>query len=175
MNPSRFILGSSLVLATFALGACQQQKATQQPGDTAATASAETGPDAKPGLSVREGVLVLPVVKGNPGAAYFVVTNASDKATTLAAVSVDGVGKTEMHETRGDSMEPVASVALAPGQTATFARGGSHLMLFDIADSLAPGGTVEMTLTFEGGDKLSAPLKVEAAGGMTGMNHGDMH
>ena len=190
MNPSRHFLGTALFLtalslATLSLAGCQRKAADEAaPAGPEAAASeaaaseaaAARGPEAKPGLSVAEGVLVLPAVKGNPGAAYFALTNGSDKAVTLAAVSVGGVGRTEMHETRGETMSPVDSVAVAPGKTVKFERGGSHVMLFDIAGKIAAGGTAEMTLTFADGDKLSTPLKVEAAGGgMAGMDHGDMH
>jgi hypothetical protein len=59
-----------------------------------------------------------------------------------------------------------------------FAPGGKHVMAFDLSDKLAAGGTAELTITFADGDKISAPLAVEAAGGMgamSGMEHGDKH
>ncbi|MCB2074303.1 MAG: copper chaperone PCu(A)C [Novosphingobium sp.] len=148
------------------IAACQ--RAPEQPADPS--------PDAKPGLSVSDGTLVLPAVKGNPGAAYFTVTNASDVATSLAGVHIDGAGNTEMHETIGGSMSPVESVQLDAGATVKFERGGKHVMAFELADTLEPGGTAEITLTFSGGDKLSAPLTIEAAGGsgsMGSMDHGE--
>jgi copper(I)-binding protein len=156
------LTGSAVLAAALALGACQQQKA----GSEAAQA-----PDAKPGLTVSDGVLVLPAVKGNPGAAYFALTNGSDEATSLAAVSIDGAGKAEMHETRGGTMAPMNWAQVDAGQTLRFERGGKHVMVFDLADTIKAGGTAEMTLTFSGGDKLSTPLRVEAAGGgMEGMH-----
>ena len=83
----------------------------------------------------------------------------------LAAVFVEGAGKAEMHETKGGKMEPLNWAEIAPGATVTFERGGKHVMLFDLADTVKAGGTAEMTLTFSGGDKLSTPLRVETAGG----------
>lgn len=157
--------------ATVPLAACKQ----------AATDKAATAPDAKPGLSVSDAKLVLPVVKGNPGAAYFTIRNASEAATSLAAVHIDGVGKTEMHETKDGTMSQLNWVEIKPGESVTFARGGKHVMAFDIADSLVVGGKAEVTLTFSGGDKVSAPITIEAMGGtgssdaMAGMDHGSMH
>lgn len=162
-----------------ALGACQQQKTEEQTA---------TAPEAKPGLSASDGVLFLPVTKGNPGAAYFKLTNAGDKPAALVAASVDGAGKAEMHETKDGTMTPLATVPVAAGETVLFERGGKHVMAFELADTLKAGGTTELTLTFEGGDKLSVPLRVEAMGGAAmhseamvdgamadGEGHGDMH
>lgn len=149
-------------LAVLALGGCGEAAKQAEP---AATEGPSSGPDAKPGLSATGGVLVLPAVKGNPGVAYFALSNGSDKVAQLAAVFVDGAGKAEMHETMGGSMAPMKWAEIKPGETVKFERGGKHVMLFDVAETLKAGGTTEMTLTFKGGDKLSAPLKVEAAGG----------
>lgn len=168
MKLHNFLPRTAILLAALAVAACQQQK---QP-------EAEASPDAKPGLSASDGVLVLPAVKGNPGAAYFALTNGSDQPTSLAAIHIDGAGKTEMHETKGGKMEPLTWVQLNAGETVKFERGGRHVMVFDLTDKLAPGGSAEMTLTFSGGDKLSTPLRVEAAGGgaaMEGMNHSAMN
>lgn len=151
--------------ALLALAGCGDSGKQESRNEASATAAPTNGPDAKPGLSVADGVLVLPAVKGRPGVAYFALTNASDAPTTLAAVFVEGAGKAEMHETKGGTMAPMSWAQIDPGATVKFERGGKHVMLFDIADTVKPGGTVEMTLTFSGGDKLSTPLRVEAAGG----------
>lgn len=151
---------AAIALSLAALAACQQQSATDS--------DASAAPDAKPDMSVSNGVLVLPAVKGNPGVAYFALTNGSDQPTTLAAVHVEGAAKTEMHETKGGKMEPMSWAQVEPGQTMRFERGGKHVMLFDLAETVTPGATAEMTLTFSGGDKLSTPLRVEAAGGGEG-------
>jgi periplasmic copper chaperone A len=122
-------------------------------------------------MTVEGGVLMLPVVKGRPGAAYFSLANGGDKPATLAAISVDGAARAEVHETKGGTMTPLAALEVKPGETVKFERGGKHVMAFDVAQTLKPGGTAEMTLTFADGDKISAPLKVET---MTrAMDHGD--
>ena len=160
-----------LILAPLALGlalsACQQAAKTPD-------AAASNGPEAKPGLAVSGGTLVLPAVKGNPGVAYFELANSGDAPAALAAVSVDGVGKAEMHQTSGGSMGPVDRVEVAPKGKVSFAPGGTHVMLFDLDPKLVAGGSAELTLTFADGDKVSAPLAVKAAGGddaMGGMEH----
>jgi copper(I)-binding protein len=175
VNLATFKARPALVLAVLALAACQQNKAPE--AEASAAAASEAAPEAKPGMTVSAGVLVLPAVKGHPGAAYFDLGNGGPAASTLAAVSIDGAGKAEMHETSGSSMAPVKDLAVKPGETVKFARGGKHVMVFDIADTVKAGGTAEMTLTFVGGDKVSTPLKVQSmsdamGGDMAGMDHG---
>jgi copper(I)-binding protein len=167
-----------LSFASLALSGCGQANKQEAPHGAGATNAPTAVPDAKPGIAVSGGVLVLPVVKGRPGAAYFTVTNGGGAVATLAAVVIDGVGRTEMHETKGGKMALLGSVEVGPAQAVTFVRGGKHAMAFDVAPTVEPGGTVEMTLTFVGGDKVSTPLKVEtisgdtAGDGMAGMDHG---
>lgn len=180
MNLATFKTRPALILSVLALAACQQHEAPDAQGTPAA--ATEAAPEAKPGITVRDGVLILPVVKGNPGAAYFTIANGDKSPSTIAAVSIDGATKAEMHETTGGSMAPVADVAVKPGEAVTFTRGGKHVMVFGIADTLKPGTIAEMTLTFAGGDKVSVPLEVqslagaseggEAGGQMADMDHG---
>ncbi len=161
-----------LAISLTALAACGQQA----PKDEATQAA----PEAKPGLVLSGATLVLPAVKGNPAGGYFTLVNNGDKPVTLAAVSIDGAAKAEMHETKGGSMAPLASLEIKPGETVKFERGGKHVMAFDLDTKLAAGGTSELTLTFADGDKVSAPIKLEAAGGamehmdgMEGMDHSE--
>ena len=45
-------------------------------------------------------------------------------------------------------------------------------MAFEVDGKLKAGGTTEMTITFLDGDKISAPLKIEAMGAAAGgMDH----
>jgi periplasmic copper chaperone A len=152
------------LLVALALAGCQEKSA----------APAEANPDARPGLTLSDGQLILPAVSGNPGAAYFTLTNGSNEAVTLAAASIDGAEKAEMHEMAAGSMGPLSAVMLKSGETVKFARGGKHVMVFGLAGSVTAGGKTEMTLTFADGDKLSAPLEVVAPGQMP-MDHGDSH
>ena len=151
------------LLVALSLAGCQEKAAAPQ----------EANPDAKLGLTLTDGQLTLPAVSGNPGAAYFTLTNGGSGTATLAAVSIGGSGKAEMHETAGGSMAPLTAVTLKGGEKVKFARGGKHVMAFGLDASITPGSKAEMTLTFADGDKLSAPLEVVAAGQMP-MDHGDM-
>lgn len=161
-----------LAISITALTACGQQASKDS--------AAESAPEAKPGLAVTGAELVLPAVKGNPAGGYFTLVNNSDKPVTLAAVSIDGAAKAEMHETKGGTMAPLANLEIKPGETVKFERGGKHVMAFDLDAKLTAGGNSELTLTFADGDKVSAPIKLAAAGaamehieGMEGMDHSE--
>lgn len=153
------------VIAPLALAGCK--KAEEPAPDASASASvaaSEAAPAIKPGITVGAGKLVLPAVAGNPAAVYFSVRNTGTAAATIAAVSITGAGKAEMHETKGGSMAPVTTVELAPGAAVNFARGGRHVMAFDLDPTVTAGSTAELTMSFSDGDKASTTLTVEAAG-----------
>lgn len=135
------------------LGACRQ-----------AGSPAEQEVPGKAELTVTGGRLVLPAVSGNPGAAYFSLANGTKDPASLAAVTVAGATKAEMHETDGGSMTPITVLNLGPGATAAFQPGGKHVMLFGLSKSLKAGDTAKITLNFSGGKEAVGELKVEAAG-----------
>ncbi|MDE2411565.1 MAG: copper chaperone PCu(A)C [Sphingomonadales bacterium] len=162
----------TLALALFALSGCKQE-ATKTEAKTSASASA-TPSTFK--ADVSGGRLILPAVKGNPGAAYFTVRNETTGTMAITAIAVDGAGKAEMHQTMGGEMTPVDRIDIAPGTAVTFEPGKLHVMLFDLAaDKLKPAAAATMTLTFANGDKLSAPLEIEAMGAGAAHDMGDMH
>jgi len=162
MTPARLILALA-PLTVLGLSACQQE----------AQAPVDQNPSAKPGLSASDGILVLPAVKGNPAAAYLSLTNRGDTPAALAGVSIDAAETAEIHESKDGKMASVDQVDVAPGATVKFDRGGLHVMAFGLNPDIAPGSTVEITLTFTDGDKLSVPLKVEAVGGATAHDGAD--
>lgn len=123
-------------------------------------------------VAISNGKLVLPAVSGNPAAAYFTLTNGTAETVSLAAVSVEGSVKSEMHQTSSGSMSPITTLNMGPGASVSFERGGKHVMVFNPARSLKPGASAKLTVTFSGGKTASAPLAVESAGGdMAGMEH----
>ena len=166
MKPTRIAAASAtLALLALALGACQKQA---KQGEAAPNAS--SAPAAKPGMTLSEGRLVLPAVKGNPAAAYFALANGGKGTVSIAAVTIDGAGKAEVHQTMGGSMSPVDRIDIEPGTTIKLEPGGLHVMAFDVEPRLEAGQRTELTVTFADGDKLSAPLRIEARGeAMEGM------
>ena len=144
---------AALALAVAALGPVACSETPEQP-DSAA-------PDAPAGITVANARLMLPPVAGNPGAVYFDVKNEGERNMFIRAVSVAGADSAEMHT---PDMQLVLQVAVPPGGETKFEPGGQHVMAMDLADTVPAGGTAEVTATFLGGDKVSFPAEVRAAG-----------
>lgn len=166
-RPARLLpLAAPLALLGL-LGACDRGQAPEPAASE--TPAASTAPDAKPGLSLTGGRLVLPAVKGNPAAVYFTLVNGNAKPATVAAVDVAGAGMAMLHETTQvddhATMDDLKDPTVPAGGTLALAPGGKHVMVSGIPADWAPGGTAELTVTFADGDKLSAPVTFEAPGG----------
>ena len=182
MNPNRrpqgLILLSALAIAlTIALSGCgKTPQASPADANSASPAPVAIGPIGAPGIALSDPVVQLPLVSGNPGVAYFSVKQTAGATRKLIGVSIDGVGRTEMHDTKTvggvSSMDEVKAVAIAPGKGVTFAPGGHHVMLFDVDKALKPGMTRELTATFDNGDKTTVLAKVRSGTGAA-MDHMD--
>lgn len=136
-----------------------------------------TSPDAPAGISVTDGRMSLPAVKGNPAAIYFTIRNVSDKQVTIRAVDVAGAASAQLHETSEWNgkmdMQELFQLPIKPGGEVVLEQGGKHVMAYDLDDDLVAGGETEVTLIFVGGDKVSFPAKVMAPG-TADMDHSAM-
>jgi periplasmic copper chaperone A len=137
---------------------------------TAASMLALAGCDKKPEpLSVSDGWVRLPAVKGQPGAAYFTV-HGGPVADRLALVTANLAIRSEMHESMKAggmmTMKPLdTGVAIPAGTKVEFKPGGLHVMLFDIRPDLAPPGPMSLSLRFASGTTLTINAEVKSAGG----------
>ena len=155
MNTARHI-ALPLFVAAAALSLSGCKGGADQPA-----AAASSAPETKPGVKVTEARLVLPAVAGNPGAAYLVLDNQSKSVISVAAVAIEGAGKTELHTA---NMKVADHAEAEPGTALAFAPGQLHVMVFSVDSRLVAGGETELTVVFSDGDKLSVPAKVQGAG-----------
>ena len=151
--------------AALALAACSKQEKQAAAEPTASASASAPAAESRNGLKLEGARLVLPVLKGSPGAAYFMLDNSRGATAVLMSISIEGAGKAEMHQMVDDKMNSVDRIEIAPGTSITFEPGKLHVMAFDLQDRLKPGGTTNITLTFADGDTLTAPAKIEAGGG----------
>jgi copper(I)-binding protein len=88
------------------------------------------------------------------GAIFFVIENGTDSDVHLSAAKSDIAGKVELHTHKesGDGVmsmvEIEGGVDVAAGQRSKFKRGGNHVMLMGLNQSLKTGDTVEIELIF---------------------------
>lgn len=110
------------------------------------------------GLSL-QGAWVRALPPGQPNtAAYLTATNNGPAAVTIVGACSDIADVTQIHTTREvdglQRMERVGELPLAPGQSATFAPGGTHLMLMGLARMPVPGDRVQLCLELAGDEQV---------------------
>lgn len=152
---STILAGFALGIAGIALTGC---------GGGASETEQAAAPEGFPGISVSDARLALPAVKGNPGALYFNVDYTGNDIAVIRAASVEGAKSAVLHGTSNGQMQELVSVTVNKGTTLKFEPGGDHVMVMGVPDTMKPGDTANVTLTFLGGDKMSFPAQVEAAG-----------
>ena len=148
------LAGVALAIAGVALAGC----------GGGASDTEQAAPEGMPGIAVSNARLMLPAVKGNPGALYFDVDYTGDDIAVIRAASVEGAESAVLHDTANGQMQEVISVPVDKGTTLKFEPGGKHVMVMGLPDTMKPDDSASVTLTFLGGDKVSFPAKVEAAG-----------
>lgn len=155
----------ALVFGTLALGACNKAQPTAQPSPQP---SETVPPNAPAGITISDGRLVLPAVKGNPGAVYFTLYNDSGSDRTIESAAVKGAASAMIHQTEMANgmagMKAMPQLAVPARGELAFKPGGLHVMAMDLDDSLAKGGTTDVTLKFKGGDEATFPVEILAAG-----------
>ncbi|WP_299784741.1 copper chaperone PCu(A)C [uncultured Marivita sp.] len=117
------------------------------------------------------------------GAAFMMIRNTGTEADRLIGASSDVAARTELHTHLEGENGVMRMVHVeegfelpAEGEIA-MVRGGKHVMLMGLNDSLEQGETVTITLTFEkaGDIVVDVPVDLERQdhGGM--MDHGNMN
>lgn len=118
-------------------------------------------------LAVSDAWVRLAAAPGRPAAGYFTIRGGATDQTVIA-VTTPAAGRVELHETMQHgaamTMAPIGEVKVPAGATVSFAPGGKHLMLFDVARAVAKGAKVPMTFTFADGHTLAVEAQAIAAG-----------
>lgn len=121
-----------------------------------------------PGMSVENARMVLAPVSGNPAAVYFDLKYDGTRGLTIRKAEVAQTGSATLHD-YGEydfkvQMMEALPIAIQEGTEIAFEPGGLHVMAFEPSAELAPGDTVEVTLTVSGGDTHVFEAEVLAAG-----------
>lgn len=152
------LLAAAALAGTLVLAACS---------DTAEAPASKA--DANPtGLTISNARLMLPPVAGNPAAIYFDLKNEGVRTVAVRRADVADAKSASMHDImeydREMTMADMGPMTIQKGETVKFEPGGKHVMVFDLSPEVTAGGTTELTLTVAGGDKVSFPVPVQAAG-----------
>jgi periplasmic copper chaperone A len=120
------------------------------------------GSGGDPDLDVAPGQAAEPVAGSSQ--IVLTVTNRGDGddrllgAETPAALDVE-VHLTEIEDGRA-TMAVLGEVAIPAGETVRFRPGGLHLMLVVPDETVAEGGTFELTLRFDRSGEITVPVEV---------------
>jgi periplasmic copper chaperone A len=101
------------------------------------------------------------------GAAFMVIQNTGATDDRLIAAQSDVAKKTELHTHKQDAngvmqmMHVEEGFAVPAGGMHMLARGGDHVMLMGLNQSLAHGDVVSVTLTFEQAGDVTVDIPVD--------------
>ena len=106
---------------------------------------------------------------GLPAGGYFTLHNDGAAPLTLTGATSPACGMVMLHRSDTSSgmaeMRDVSTLDVPAGGTIAFAPGGLHLMCMQPGPAMTPGGSVKVTLTFQGGGTLETVFAVRNAAG----------
>jgi len=104
-----------------------------------------------------------------PAGGYFVLHNSGAQEISLTGAQSPACSMLMLHrstESGGmSSMEDIASVPVAAGETVKFAPGGYHLMCMNPTPAMKPGNSVSVMFKFSDGSNAVANFAVRNARG----------
>jgi periplasmic copper chaperone A len=101
---------------------------------------------------------------------FVVVENAGATPRAIVSASTDAADKVELHEMKNEGgmmrMSPVKQIDVPAKGKVELKPGSFHVMLFGIKGKPAAGDTMQLTLTFDDGTKLTTPAQFRRPEGM---------
>ncbi|MHB9879656.1 copper chaperone PCu(A)C [Pacificimonas sp. ICDLI1SI03] len=156
-------MAMTAIFSLAALTACGQpaQPESEATNEEALTMRAE-------GIALGQFYLVLPAVRGRPGALYGSMRGGSQD-DTLTAIRIDDA-RVELHETlsEGGRMQMIErpDFAIPAESTVELSPGGLHGMAFDLPPTLVPGSSLDVVLIFENAGEQTIAVQTLAPGTM---------
>lgn len=107
------------------------------------------------------------------GAAFFTIQNTGDTGDRLIAAASPVAKMVELHTHIQDGdimrMRPIeGGIEIPAGETHELARGGDHVMLMGLTETLEDGDEIEVTLTFEEAGEVTLVVPVDNKRGQHG-------
>ncbi len=117
------------------------------------------------GVSIEAAWARASVGTKRPGVAYMTIRNDGAEPVTLMAFRTDLAEAAMLHRTVTDangvsSMTPVSELSIAPGEIATLAPGGLHVMLMQLQTALKEGESFSLTLVFSDGRRMAVEVPI---------------
>lgn len=103
------------------------------------------------------------------GAAFFIVTNNTDKDQSIVGAESPIAERTELHTHMMDGdmmmMREVGSYDIAPGESITLEPMGHHIMFMGLKAPLKAGESFPLTLRNAGGKAFTITVEIQSPGG----------
>ncbi len=123
-----------------------------------------------PALTAHDAWVREPMGGRNMTGVFVVVENAGATPRAIVAAATDIAEKVELHEMKNDGgmmrMSPVKQIDVPAHGKAELKPGSFHVMLFGLKGKPVAGDTVNLTLTFDDGTKLTTKAAVRKPEGM---------
>ncbi|MGR5300415.1 copper chaperone PCu(A)C [Vibrio alfacsensis] len=110
-------------------------------------------------------------------AVFVTFANRSQEDINIIAAETPAAGKVELHDVIKDGdvmqMRQIERITLKANETTELKPGSLHIMLFDLIKPLNEGDEIEVTVTYDNGQKQSfkAPVKKVMAGMKKHVHH----
>jgi periplasmic copper chaperone A len=123
-----------------------------------------------PVLTVHDAWAREPMGGRNMTGVFVVVENAGATPRAIVSASTDAAEKVELHEMKNEGgmmrMSPVRQIDVPARGKVELKPGSFHVMLFGIKGKPAAGDTMQLTLTFDDGTKVTTPAQFRRPEGM---------
>lgn len=123
-----------------------------------------------PALTAHDAWVREPMGGRNMTGAFVVVENTSATPRAIVSAATDAADKVELHEMKNEGgmmkMSPVTKIAVPAHGKVELKPGSFHVMLFGVKGKPAAGDTIDLTLTFDDGTKLTTKAAVRKPDGM---------
>ncbi|MGY4676551.1 copper chaperone PCu(A)C [Pasteurella sp. P03HT] len=104
--------------------------------------------------------VIFSAKKGEPTAIFMQLHNHGDQEVNLAIVQSPVPSRLALHGTQQGKMLDVTGIPIPAQRTTELTRGGWHIMVFDLEQSLAVGDSYPLHLFFDNGEVINVNAKV---------------
>lgn len=125
---------------------------------------------AQSGVAASDPWMRLPMGNAQQTAVFVVLENKTGEKRQLVSATSSVSDKVELHTMSNENgmmrMSPVKAIDIPANGKAELKPGSFHIMLFELKQHPADGATVDLTLTFDNGQKLPIKATVRKPEGM---------
>lgn len=109
---------------------------------------------------------------GHNGAVFLEITNQTQEPRRLVSAETSVAERAEVHSNEMTDgvmkMRKAEEIVIPAGETLALEPGGLHVMLFGLSQQLKEGDDFDITLRFDDGEEITAPVMVMPIGHMGG-------